>query len=259
MRIIAILTLLIFISGVSHAVTMSGVKIVNRKIMCLGDSITEGAVGSDPFYRDDLQDVLGIGSYDFVGNRRSPSSSTWWDYDMEHAGIGGQQTAAIEARVPELLTRYFTDGTDFANSFVLLHAGTNDCFQYGCDSTTTALDNIEDIIDLIMAHNSQIKVIAALIIPSDKPAPDEDENARIEAFVPQLETRLQSLQSTYPGRIIIADMHSEFLNTSNCSPDIAACLDSSAGVHPNTQGQIVMAAQWKRCIESPTNQGCNGN
>lgn len=256
-----IVFIIIFLSICSEvfALTYSGVKIVNRKILPLGDSITEGDVSGDPYWRNDLQNLLGIGSYDFVGNRRSPTSSSYWNYDMEHAGIGGQQTAAIEARLPELLTTYFTAGTDFEHSFVLLHAGTNDCFQYSCDVSATALDNIEDMIDLIMAHNSQLKVIVALIIPSDKASPEEYQNTRIQNFVPLLRTRLQSIQSTYPNRIIIADMNAEFLNTANCSPDIAACLDVDFGVHPNTTGQAIMAAQWKRCIDSPSNQGCNGN
>lgn len=246
-------------SATLSGATLSGARIVNRKILCLGDSITEGDVSGDPYWRNNLQDLLGIGFYDFVGDRRSPTSSSFWGYDMEHAGIGGQQTAVIKGRVPALLTNYFTEGTDFSHSFVLLHAGTNDCFQYACEVSTTALDNIEDMVDLIMAHNPQLRVIVALIIPSDKAAPDEYQNGRIQNFIPLLDTRLQSLQATYPGRIIIADMNSEFLNTSNCNPDIAACLDSSFGVHPNTTGQAVMAAQWKRCIDSPANQGCNGN
>ncbi len=258
MKKLLLIFALLLITSNTFALTYSGVKIVNRKILPLGDSITEGSVASNPYWRDDLQDLLGIGFYDFVGDRRSPTSSSFWNYDMEHAGIGGQQTTAILARLPDLLTTYFTAGTDFAHSFVLIHAGTNDCFQYACDVSTTALDNIEDMIDLVMAHNSQLRVIVALIIPSNKPAPDEDENARIQAFVPLLEARLQSLQATYPNRIVIADMNSEFLNTSNCSPDIAGCLDSSE-VHPDATGQAVMAAQWKRCIDSPTNQGCNGN
>lgn len=239
--------------------TITGINMSNRKILPIGDSITEGDTSGDPYWRNNLQDVLGIGVYDFVGDRRSPTTSAYYRYDMEHAGVGGMQTTAMLARVPSLLSNYLTTGADFSNSFVLLHAGTNDCFQYSCEVSTTALDNIEDMVDLVMAYNSQLKIIVALIIPSNIVPPNDYQNVRIQNFIPLLRTRLQALQVTYPNRVIIADMNGLFLDTSNCLPDLSNCLDPDFGVHPYSVGQQLMADQWKRCMDSPTNQGCNGN
>ena len=212
---------------------------VTPRLMPLGDSITRGSV--DGFgYRDHLQDFLGINKWDFVGPFAHPASHA--TYDVDHAGVSGQTTAQIEARTLSHLTTYMVGNA--ANSIVLLHAGTNDVMTMPGTGTleeriASYVANVEDIIEIIHAHDPTIRIFVALIVPNT----DSTIEARIELYNSTLKTMLQNYQTT-KSNLYIVDMHSAFVN----NPDWATEWFHTDGVHPNDAGFRVMASKWSNAI-----------
>ena len=125
-----------------------------------------------------------------------------------------------------------------AGSRVLLHIGTNDVRTDLPESET--VDNIQDIVELIHAHDPAIAIHVALVVPI--PAPEID--VRITNFNAALRTRLEQLQAT-KSNLFIVDMNAAFKQNPNWATQYFA--DT---VHPNDAGYQVMAAQWEASIES---------
>jgi lysophospholipase L1-like esterase len=203
------------------------------KLLPLGDSISEG--WPDDFgYRNHLQDLLGIGVYDFVGPFTDPDSDA--TYDVDHAGVGGERTDQIESRVDSTLDTYMTNLE--SGSCVLIHAGTNDANQNYSGGATAWVANVEDMIDLIHAHDSSIDIYVALIIPST----DGTINGRITTFNAALESMLETYQGT-KANLYIVDMYARF--TSNVDWASEWMYDS---LHPNDTGYSIMADEWFKAI-----------
>lgn len=227
--------------------------------MPVGDSITNGnetGLSSSLWfgYRVMLQELFGFNVYDFVGPYNTPTGST--PFDKDHAGLGGDNTSGVETKMPNNLTTYFPSGKDYSNSWILLHIGTNDCQSSATcdDDPSPAVDNIEDIIDLIVAHNPSINILVALIIPANS---TPTINARIEGLNVVLKTKLDTMRGLN-SKINYVDMNAIFKDTSYCPTDYTTCMSDT--VHPNsTYGFPAMARGWKLCMENPTAHFCNGN
>ncbi|NJO00338.1 MAG: SGNH/GDSL hydrolase family protein [Bacteroidia bacterium] len=130
-----------------------------------GSSNTGGqGTGSDPrlfAYRKGLQDELGVGSYDLVGDFTDPDTDD--TYDVDHDGIGGQTTAELETRLPGELTQYMSQYV--SGDVVILDMGTNDSCLDSTEDREGARDNFEDMIDIVYAFNPNIKIIATIAGP----------------------------------------------------------------------------------------------
>jgi lysophospholipase L1-like esterase len=204
-------------------------------LMPLGDSITYGTGDDDSFgYRNHLQDELAH-VFNFVGSETDPDSHA--SYDVDHAGFPGQRTDQLETWINSNISTYFS-GVDGPNSCILLHAGTNDIIQQedGDGTTDEELDsfvaNVEDIIDIIDAYNSDIKVYVASIIPSTDSGYEEE-------FV-KYRTKLATMISGYDkDNLYLVDMKTPFTPTTGLMSDAN---------HPNNAGYLVMAETWASAI-----------
>ena len=220
---------------------------IESRIMPLGDSITKGTGESTLWsYRDHLQDLLGIGTYDFVGSYTDPDSNA--TYDVEHSGIGGNRTYAVEARVLAELQSYMPAGTNNSNSKVLLHIGTNDIDTdcNGCSDSVLfgMVQNVIDTINIIDTHDSLIDVYVATVIPKWSTSSPTD----WVRFNTRLVEQVALLAKT---NLYVVDMYDAFTDTGNCSPNQNACLKNDVGeVHPNNQGYQVMANYWYASIQA---------
>jgi lysophospholipase L1-like esterase len=206
------------------------------RLMGVGDSITVGSADPDQFgYRDHLQRHRGIGLMEFVGTQQGPSSNTV--YDVDHAGVSGERTDQVIARLAAALAAHMPVPNP-AGSAILLHVGTNDITQGIAESVI--VDNVEAIIDLIDAHDPSIDVHVALITPRTLPEFD----APTTSYNNALETRLLSLQAT-KSNLFIVDMNAAF----KANPTWAADYMGD-GVHPNDIGYQIMAVQWDASLDS---------
>jgi lysophospholipase L1-like esterase len=123
-----------------------------------------------------------------------------------------------------------------AGSRVLLHAGTNDLLD-GL-SIADAVDNVEDTITLIDAHDPSIDIYVALIVPNTISAEDD----LITDYNNALTDRLVILQQT-KSNLFIVDMNSALKQNPFWRTEYMA--DS---VHPNNAGYAVMAETWAQSI-----------
>lgn len=213
-----------------------------KKILCIGDSITRGWSDHPIFgYRDHLQDKLGIGEFKFVGTLSDPSSDA--TYDVNHAGINSNRSDEIKDRVLEELETSMENTLE--GSKVLLHTGSADIFlNYGSGTQTEKLEsyvqNVHDIIDIIDTFNPDLEVYVALVIPST----DTTAEPKIEEY----NTLLKEMLLTYQGtkeNLFIVDMHKKFTDHSGWETGWLA-----DGYHPNDAGYNAMSEEWFNIIEN---------
>jgi len=179
-----------------------------------------------------LQDEVGINTYTFVGSYSLPASDTV--YQVKHSGVGGQRTDQILARLSDELDTWMPAPND-KNSCVLLHAGTNDISAH--IATATIVDHIEDIIDMIDTHDSNIKIIVALIIPRYDDHDDETTD-----YNTALNTMLLTYQSL-KSNLYIVDMNTAFKDNPDWIVDYMYDI-----VHPKDTGYNIMALEWAKFL-----------
>src|SRR5690606_14762306 len=95
--------------------------------------------------------------------------------------------------------------------------------------------NVEDIIEIIHAHDPTIRIFVALIVPNT----DDTVDARIVLYNATLKAMLQNYQST-KSNLYIVDMYSAFVS----NPNWATEWFHADGIHPNDAGFRVMASKW---------------
>jgi lysophospholipase L1-like esterase len=204
------------------------------RTMALGDSVTQGVGDSDVFgYRDHLDFLLGVGEAEFVGGRQHPSSNKF--YDVDHEGVPGNLASQVEARIAAALDAHMP-APNPADSRVLLHIGIND--MQDRLPIGSVVDNVEDIVDLIDAHDPAINVYVALITPSTIAADD----AVFTSYNNALQTRIQSMQGS-KSNLFLVDMNAAFKQNPSWA---TAYMDDE--VHPNDAGYQVMADVWAQGI-----------
>lgn len=263
-KLIIIFVLFLFCFNVS-ACELIGVSVGGTSIngdtgedllMPLGDSITLGSGNAGTWYgyRDYLQDELGIGTYDFVGSYKSPSSSG--TYDVDHSGIGGDDSQRVINRLPAELIASLQNAS--ISSKVLLMIGTNDYAAGLAPFPSTSVSNIENIISMIDTFNPNIEVYVALIIPTKTGA----------SWPVTLNTSLKPMLETYQeskSNLYIVDMYSAFINDTFglcaevTSTEDGNCFHPLENLHPSLMGYKTMALQWAACIKNPAATNCNGN
>ena len=190
------------------------------RIMPLGDSITQGVLGStdDTGYRRALYlSVTAAGySVNFVGSQAHGIPT---DFDRDHEGHSGWRADQIRDNISSWLT---TNPADI----ILLHIGTNDISQNQTVSSTVS--EVNQILDGIDARSTATVVFLARII---------NRNDGYSAATTNYNAQLQVLANTRiaGGDLIIVVDQEAALNYPS---------DLDDAVHPNDAGYTKMAQCW---------------
>ena len=214
-------------------------SVANRvKILPLGDSITHGIPGRWS-YRTFLAEALNDDycSYDFIGSMNGPNTgdnySLQGNFDRDHEGHRGWRTNQIESSLPGWLSHYTPD-------WVLIHLGTNDILQER--SITAAVENVEDIIEILRASNPNVGILLGQIIPSRS-----EYEAVTLTFNQQIQSLAVSLNQTGVSPVVLVDHYSGYDSVSLNLPD---------GIHPNAMGESFMAERWFEQLRPHLNIFC---
>lgn len=214
------------------AVTMAASAAEPIRILCIGDSITQGgrADRDEYTYRWPLFKMLkdaGV-NFDFIGSRQKGLSAEakWPDvngvpFDADHEGYYGAKTATVRDHLREVLP------TLPPADIVLIHLGTND--QNAEDYPAAVVEPLTDIIAQLRMRNPKVVVLIGHLNFNDGAA------LKIR---PHVETMAAKLNT--PGSPVITVHHYKGWNEKAGTPDA----DTFDWAHPNPQGQRKMAKAW---------------
>lgn len=219
----------------NHPVAMhSNVPI---KILCIGDSITQGGrrEREEWTYRLPLQRLLheqGL-RYDFVGAETVGlhPEVTWPEplpgvaFDPAHEGHYGWETAAVRDRLQSVIS------TIEAPDLALIHLGTND--QNAADYNVAVFQPLDEIIGLLRERNPYVVILLGHLNFNGGNA------LRIRPFV----ERLAKLR-TSPWSPVQTVHHYEGWIEDPAKPDA----DTFDWAHPNPSGQLKMADNWLKAL-----------
>lgn len=209
------------------------------RVMCVGDSITEGKFANSGGYRKVLQTLLRDNGYNilYVGkeDNGAPENRTGFSNGMEnpnHEGYGS-------FRIDEILNGGTREGHTappfsktleaFHPDVILMMLGTNDVL--GNYELATIADRLDQLVETVFAANPKTTLILA------KPTPlTGDRETKLNAYCAQI-TDLVAKKQAQGRNIVIADMHSAL--------DLADLPDK---VHPNLLGFQKMAAVWYEAL-----------
>jgi lysophospholipase L1-like esterase len=223
-----------------------------RRIMPLGDSITEGIEAFDGNddgpanalrvgYRKVLRDRLRQENYDvdFVGSLSSGTGAGLTD--PEHEGHGGFTQQNVADRVDAWLTQNPAD-------VVLLHIGTNDVLGVSANAAATAapassiLANVDAWTSV--AGRPPVNLLLAEIINRRRPA-SAPADVEVERFNTDLASRYRANwaeAAAHPNLVVsLVDMNARLDNTSS---DMTASTADISGLHPSSTGYAKMGNAW---------------
>ncbi|MCC9166756.1 GDSL-type esterase/lipase family protein [Pontibacter harenae] len=236
------------IAALSHV----QVSLAQTKIMCLGNSITQGNevhpsyryllwkklidaevnfvyVGSHSTNRDDNKKVEVespvIGSEYNEHIFTNVNEGHWgWRTDQILNGNSGQPT---KLKLSQWLEGYTPD-------IVLMHLGTNDVFDN--QSTSSTLEELQLVISTLRSVNKDVIILIAKLIPANRASlGDKDIPERLEDLNNEI-AKLAPTLSTTESPVILVDQNNDF----NPTPGV----DTWDGIHPNTSGEKKMAEKW---------------
>ena len=210
------------------------------RIMCIGDSITEGKNLHNGGYRKPLQDLLRqtgysltyVGKEDdgtqanktgFSGNMDNANHEGYGSFRIDEILNGGSEEGRSAPPIAQTLASYHPD-------VILVMLGTNDILQN--HEIGTIGQRVEKLIDTIFSTDKSITIVLAQItpLPGGRDAAAVAYNAQISDLVAK--------EKAQGHGIVLADMHSA-LN----SP-----ADFLGSVHPTQQGYNKMAAVWYEAL-----------
>ncbi|MDC0714902.1 SGNH/GDSL hydrolase family protein [Stigmatella sp. ncwal1] len=199
-----------------------------KKVMPLGDSITQGASGRAS-YRCALWQKIQAGgsSADFVGSvtggHGGANSCSVSGFDVQHEGHWGW-------RADQILAQLSTWAAHTRPDIALIHLGSNDMFQGNTVDST--IQELSQIIDRLRAANPHIQIFLAQLIPATNSSAIQGFNQRIPG--------LASSKSTSASPVTVVDQWTGF----------NAQTDTYDGIHPNPTGEAKMAERWYQALRS---------
>jgi acyl-CoA thioesterase I len=207
----------------------SGTPLPGTRRSCLlplGDSVTQGShlqISYRYWLWGELQKA-GIET-NFVGslqdNYLGPPPSPTDPYDRDHEGHWGWRADEVLKDLPTWLKGYDP-------GVVLLHLGTNDCWQGQSPESTLA--ELGAIVDALRARSPRVAVLIAKLLPMEDPTPD--------ACIGRLNAQMAGLAAskvTTDSPVVVVDQNGGF--------DVKT--DTYDGVHPNEAGERKMARRWQ--------------
>jgi len=219
------------------------------KILCLGNSITNGTNKYNS-YRRDLWKMLHEGKYnfDFIG---SWSKHHWNgevpnpDFDMDHDGHSGWT-------FPQILKAPDWDSSrgdlqkwikNYTPDIVLIELGTNDVFQ--CISIEESMRAFSTTVKLLRQKNKNVKIFVAQIPPLGQQwAPKmlcHDSISYAQRIINYNDTiaLFAKEMSTKASPVIAVDQYT----------GVNPAKDMYDDIHPNDKGELEMAKRWFAAIK----------
>ena len=221
---IAIYSMMGFMSGVLYSTVHAQSEPV-KKIMPLGDSITEGDSGLATYRYYLWQNLLNGGCVtNFVGTKYGVRTGNplFPNFDQNHEGYWGW-------RADQILGIISGSATQVVPDMVLMHLGTNDMIQG--QTVASTITELGQIIDALRAVNPNVTVLLAQVIPA------KNYMTQMQALNAQIPS-LVSSKNTVESPVVLVDQWTGF----------DAVTDTYDGVHPNTTGQQKMATKWYNAL-----------
>lgn len=208
----------------------AGVTVMTpKRVMPLGDSITQGAAGHAS-YRCELWRKLTRNRYkaDFVGTLSTgylgENTCSSPGFDRDHEGHWSWRTDQVLANISNWAESTRPD-------LVLIHLGTNDTYHDQTEDSTVS--ELEQIIDRLRVVNPRVKVFLAQLIPTAGAA---------------LALKIQSLNQRMPGLAAAKSTADSPVYVVDQWTDFNPSTDTYDGVHPNLIGEEKMAERWYQAI-----------
>jgi lysophospholipase L1-like esterase len=219
------------------------------KILCLGNSITNGTSKYNS-YRRDLWKMLHDDNYnfDFIG---SWSKHHWGgempdaDFDMDHDGHSGWTFPQI-LKAPDWDSsrgNLYQWTKTYAPDIVLIELGTNDVFQ--CVSVQESMNAFATATKLLRQKNKNVKIFVAQIPPLGKQwAPQmlcHDSISYAQRILNYNDTiaRFAKQLTTKASPVIVVDQYT----------GVNPATDMYDDIHPNDKGELEMAKRWFAAIK----------
>ena len=161
-------------------------------------------------------------------------------FDQDHEGHAGWRTDAVLANIRNWMLTYPVP------TVVLIHLGTNDCFQDQSVNSTVA--ELTQLVAAIRERAPSTTILLAKLIPAA--SRDALAAASISSCITALNERLEGLAqqlSTSASAVHLVDQHTGF----------DATYDTWDGIHPNDQGAEKMANKWCSALEQSVGARCN--
>lgn len=211
---------------------VSGSTIPKARILCLGDSITEGST-TFVVYKGPLYDKLTAAGYrfEYVGSRSSTyASPTYGTQTLKHEGYGGKNCT-------EIAGFFATNSPIYPADIVIIHAAHNlnvaeavlDAAAEGA-IVTTVENAARSMIQTARNTHPAVKILLAKVIPSGK--------LPKYSYIPAVNVRLGEIAAelnTEAQPVISVDQAAGFDWTTDTITD---------KVHPNAAGGEKMAQKF---------------
>ena len=177
---------------------------VNAKILCLGDSRVEGDPTFESYRYEFWKDLVDCNwTFDLIGEESDPLTYPTYQsmtFDPDHQGSGGSTTLDILTDLPTVLP--LIGSVDI----VLLGIGGNDLLNNGSSYVSTAIANINSIIDLLQTNNSNVIILLEQIAPGMTSIMTADATLAVNNFNSQIST-LAAIQTSGGSTVIAVDMN----------------------------------------------------
>jgi len=150
-------------STTEGSTTTTTTTVPSLTIMPIGDSITQGAVGTATYrcYLDGMLNDARV-AFDFVGSRSTPDYGTEYGcptaFDQDHEGYAGGTISSVGYLVTLSVE-------DLQPDVALIHLGSNDIYE-GRDPTSSTSD-LASLITELQGVSPDITILVAQTIPCD--------------------------------------------------------------------------------------------
>lgn len=220
------------------------------RILCLGDSITQGGSvkrGPEEYtYRWPLFQILvdhGV-RFDFIGSRTQglreefkwPAEYKGVPFDPDHEGYYGRKTGKMASEIDELAAKW-PEPPDI----VLIHLGTND--QGADDYDAAVVQPLRHIINTLRNSNPHVVILVGHLNFNDGAA------LKIRPLVEQMAKQMNTEQSP-----VVTVHHYEGWHERPHEPGS----DTFDWAHPNPSGQRKMAEKWFEAMKPWLHLSANG-